>query len=306
MKIYSGFSDKRLERKPRCVTIGIFDGVHLGHQKILKTAVRLAKRDRCRSMVITFDPDPMRVLAPNKSHPILMSLPHRLKIFEKLGLSEALVVPFNKTFSHISRETFLNKNLIKRVGMRSLVVGHDFSFGHKSAGSLSFLLSESKIKLFKVMLIPALKIGGQIISSTRIRGLISHGNLSLAEGMLGRPVSVYGTVIHGKGRGRALGFPTANLDPHHEVFPPNGVYAVRGFLGNCKLRGVVHIGSKPTFQDKDRSIEVHFFDFHNDIYNKDLELFFLKRLRSIRRFANASQLKKAIIRDSQKARQILA
>ena len=307
MKIYQGLTDKKLKTAPRAAAIGIFDGVHRGHRKILKSAMESARRNRQRSMVITFEPHPSRVLSPAKKEPlILMSLAHRLKFFEKMGVDEALVIPFNRAFSRITREAFLERLLLKRLGVRSLSVGEDFRFGRGAEGNAEFLSQKAKQKGFALFLVSPLKEGSQVISSTRIRHLIEKGRLREAEKMLGRPVSVYGTVKHGRGRGKSVGFPTANLNPHHETLPPPGVYAALGFLGGKKLRGMIHIGERPTFQDKEKSLEVHFLDFHRDIYGRELELIFISRLRSVRRFKDARALGQAIRKDVLKAKKALS
>ncbi len=305
MIVYSDFKDKKLKSKPRCVAIGIFDGVHRGHQKILKNVLRDARRTRATPSVITFEPHPNKVLNPGKGHPILMSLAHRLRYFERMGLAEALVIRFNKDFSKVTRESFLNQWLLKRLDMKFLSVGHDFRFGYRGLGDTSFLLENSKRLKLGLSLVKPLKYKGEIISSTRIRHLIETGDLKKAQKMLGRPVSVYGTVVRGRGRGKGLGFPTANLNPHHETLPPSGVYAAWGYLDGKKLKGVIHIGERPTFNDKERSLEVHFLNFHKDIYGKELELIFVAKLRGTQRFKGPKNLARAIKMDIARAFKIL-
>ena len=301
MKIYNGFKDKRIRQKPRCIAVGIFDGVHRGHQRILSRALKDARRLHAEPMVITFEPHPNKVLRPERSQPILMSLSHRLRFFEKLGIQETLVIRFNKKFSKISHDFFLNELLHKKLAMKSLSVGVDFRFGFRGLGNAKFLSEESKRLGFRLSLAPPLKVDGAVISSTRIRRLIEKGDFKKAERMLGRPVSVYGMVVRGRGRGRSIGFPTANLNPHHETLPPSGVYAAWGFLNQTKLKGVIHIGQRPTFHDRQKSLEVHFFNFHKNIYGLEVELFFISRLRAIKKFKNREALVRAIQKDSEKA-----
>ncbi|MBI4432966.1 MAG: bifunctional riboflavin kinase/FAD synthetase [Candidatus Omnitrophica bacterium] len=298
MKIYNGFSDPRLKRRSRSVAIGIFDGVHRGHEKILR---KLGPS----GFVVTFEPHPNKVLRPRVKHPILMSLEHRLRLFEKLPIAEALVIRFDKRFSRITREDFVKKFLLDRVGMRSLVVGHDFRFGAGGRGNIPYLKSAAKKYGFQLQVVGPLKHQGEVISSTRIRNLIERGALARASTMLGRPVSVYGTVVRGKGRGRSMGYPTANLNPHHETLPPDGVYAAWGDLNGRKLKGVIHIGRRPTFGEKEPSLEVHFLNFKGNLYGKEIELIFVKRLRSIRRFHGAEALSAAIHEDIARARKLL-
>jgi riboflavin kinase/FMN adenylyltransferase len=233
-----------------------------------------------------------------------MSLQHRLRLFEKMGLSETLVVRFTKRFSRITREGFLKK-LLQRAGVRTLAVGHDFRFGHRGRGESRFLRDRSRALGFHLSIIPAFRHRGEIISSTRIRRLIERGNLKKAGEMLGRPVSVYGNVVRGRGRGKSLGYPTANLNPHHETLPPAGVYAVWGLLDGQKLKGVVHIGARPTFRERECSVEAHFLNFNGIIYGREVELIFVKKLRPIRRFKDQASLVRAIRRDASQALRIL-
>ncbi len=305
MKIYNGFKDKRIRPKPRSIAIGIFDGVHRGHQRILSRALKDARRLHAELMVITFEPHPNTVLRPEMKQPILMSLSHRLRFFEKLGIREVLVIRFDKKFSKISHRFFLDELLYKKLGMKSLSVGADFRFGFRGLGNARFLSKESKRLSFGLSLASSLKVHGGVVSSTRIRRLIEKGDLKRAERMLGRPVSVYGTVVRGRARGRTIGFPTANLNPHHETLPPNGVYAARGFLDQTKLKGVIHIGKRPTFHDRQKSLEVHFFNFHKNIYGLEVELFFIARLRAIKKFKSREALAAAIQKDARKALKIL-
>ncbi len=305
MKIYRGFSDKRLKRRPRAAAIGIFDGVHRGHRKILSTVLREAKRSGSKSMVITFDPHPHKVLHPRSKHPILMSLAHRLRFFRQLGVDETLVVPFNKKFAGIGHEAFLRKWLLGRLGLRFLCTGSDFRFGFKGAGDRIYLKQKARPLGYRFITVRALKQGRETISSTRIRRLIESGDLGKAGRMLGRPVSVYGTVVRGRGRGRSVGFPTANLDPHHETLPPGGVYAAWGDLNGRILKGVLNIGPRPTFGDRQKSLEVHFFHFHKNIYGRELELIFVSRLRATRRFNSRRALAAAIAQDSRRALKLL-
>ena len=295
------------------MAIGVFDGVHRGHQRILEKVKADARRHRRPAMVVTFEPHPSKVLHPKAKHSILMSLAHRLRLFERAGLDEALVVPFNRKFSRISREFFLSKFLLERLGMRSLSIGHDFCFGRGGTGDIPYLKEQAGPLAFHLSLVQPLKSRGQIVSSTRIRHFIENGHLAQASKMLGRPVSVYGDVVRGRGRGRRLGFPTANLNPHHETLPPSGVYAAQGYLqspvgahGRAPLRGVIHIGARPTFKEKDKSLEVHFFNFHKNIYGNELELYFVSRIRGIRRFKDSQSLIRAIQRDASKALKILS
>lgn len=305
MKVYFLPGDEgRIRRRPRAVAIGIFDGVHLGHRKII---AKITRRRGEVPAVVTFDPHPGKILHPKEFHPtILMSLDHRLKVLGSLGVREVFVIRFNRRFSKISHGYFLKNTLLDRLGARFFSVGDDFRFGYRGLGDRKYLESKSRKSGFRVSVARPFLFEKEPISSTRIRRMIERGDLVRAKRMLGRTVSVYGTVVRGRGRGKKLGFPTANLNPHHEALPPAGVYAARGFLGTRPLKGVIHIGARPTFKDRLRSMEVHFFDFHKNIYGRDLELLFIARLRPIERFSHPRYLAEAIRHDTAMAKRILA
>lgn len=305
MKVYLGFDDTRLKTRPRSVAVGIFDGVHRGHLRILRKLIADARRARRPALVVTFEPHPEKVLRPDQKHPILMSLAHRLRLFERLGIDEVVLVRFDRRFSQIAHETFLTEQLLGRAGARTLVVGHDFRFGHGGMGTLDYLRRNAPALGYRLYAVDAMRLGRTVISSTEIRRLISAGALRGAERMLGRPVSVYGDVIRGRGRGGRLGFPTANINPHHETLPPSGVYAVRGCLGRLALRGVMHLGVRPTFGESDPSVEVHFIDRKLSLYGKEIELEFVRKLRDIKHFPSVEALRKAIGRDVERARKLL-
>lgn len=304
LKIYHGLGDKRLKPRARSVAIGVFDGVHRGHRAILSGAIQAAKRRGLSPMVVTFHPHPQAVLRMEKRPAILLSLPHRLRLFEEIGVREVVLVRFNKAFSRIPHEIFLKK--LHRIGMRALCVGSDFRFGCGGKGDAAYLKRAASTGNFALRLVRPLKDQKDTISSTHIRKLIEKGELEKAGRMLGRPVSVYGTVVHGRGRGKKIGFPTANLNPHHETLPPAGVYAAWGRLGRRKLKGLIHIGRRPTFKDRQSSLEVHLLGFHEDIYGRDIELLFVRKLRDIIPFRTPAELSAAIRRDAVRARRILA
>ncbi len=306
MKVYNGFSDKRLKPKNRGVAIGVFDGVHRGHQAILKTAVFYSRAEGWSSTVVTFDPDPLKILSPKTPHPVLISLEHRLNLFEQFGIQEVVVVAFDQKFSKIPHDYFLNVLLIHKLGTRRLVVGDDFRFGAKGLGDAAYLRKAESEGRLALSVVSPLKYAGQTVSSTFIRGLIQKGYLVNAEKMLGRAVTIRGTVVKGNGRGRKIGYPTANLNPHHETLPPQGVYAVRGRFGKKILKGVVHIGPRPTFKEAEASVEVHFLNFKGNLYGKTVELEFSLKIREVQRFKTPGELQKTIEKDIRKALHILS
>jgi riboflavin kinase/FMN adenylyltransferase len=286
--------------------IGIFDGVHLGHRKIIRAAVRAAKRNRGRSVVITFDPHPLKVLRPHKPIPSIMSTAHRVRLICGLGAGACSVIRFTRKFSHLKPRDFVRKILVGKFRVSQLFVGADFVFGKDNAGDTALLKRLGREYGFKVTVVPMVKAGGRIVSSTAIRNLIVTGKLKEASRMLGRPVTVFGTVVSGSRRGRLLGYPTANIDPHHEAIPPSGVYAVRVRFGSKRFAGALFIGPRSTFGEKEPVIEAHIFDFRSMIYGEDIEVTFVKRLRGVKKFASRERLVEEIRKDDAKARRILS
>ena len=272
---------------PSIVTIGIFDGVHKGHQAILKKVIRRAKIARLKSVVITFNPHPVKVLSPGTKIPLLMSLGHRIRLIKKMGVDECLVMRFTKGFSRLSPEDFIKNVLVDKFNLKVLVTGGNFLFGFKEKGGVALLRKLSRAYDFKFYSVPPLKMDGNFISSTRIRRLIEEGDLKLASKMLGRPVTILGTVVKGRRFGRKIGFPTANINPHHESIPPGGVYGVDAVLGEKKYSGILNISGR-------KIIEVHIFNFKKDIYGKDIEIIFRQKIRDEKKFKSPEALKKQI------------
>ena len=275
---------------PTIVTIGIFDGVHKGHQKILKKVLKEAKASRLKSVVVTFDPHPVKVLSLCAQIPLLMSLDHRIRLIKKMGVDYCLVKKFTKEFSKLSPEEFIKDILVDKLNLKALVTGENFLFGFKEKGCSKLLKKLSKIYDFKFYSTPPLKIGGEYISSTRIRKLIEKGRLGLAKKLLGRPVTILGTVVKGKSLGRELGFPTANIDPHHESIPPAGVYSVDAALGKKIYRGVLNISLH-------KIIEVHILNFNKNIYGRDIEVIFKQKIRNEKKFKTLESLRRQISLD---------
>ena len=297
MKIVRGISQIRRFKRP-VVAMGVFDGVHRGHQCILKAAVRKAKDIKGTSIVVTFWPDPHQEQS-------LYSLEHRLRLISQIGIDVCVVINFNQNFSRINAEDFVKEILVKKIDTRFLYVGKNFRFGKNGAGDYKTLQRLSRIYGFKLKLFPVIRIKGKVISSTAIRNLICVGELAGAQRLLSRPVSVLGTVIRGDSLGKRLGFPTANIDPHHEVLPPLGIYIVRVIYGKRILKGVCYIGTKPTFKAQTanrkpqtaKTIEVYIFRFKKNIYGQYLEIQFLKKIREDRKFRTKEALIKQIKKD---------
>lgn len=288
----------------RSVALGVFDGVHLAHRRILRKAVATARRLGARATVLTFDPHPKNVLFPDKRRPILQSLEHRLRIFSELGFDEAIVIRFDRRFAATTAEGFL-RLLTERLDARAVCVGHDFRFGRHGQGDAALLRSWAAETGRRIWIEPPYKVGGEVVSSTLIRGLVLRGELGRASRLLGRRVSVYGNVVRGHGRGRKIGFATANLNPHHETLPPAGVYAAWGAVRGRRIAAVVHIGPRPTFAEKDPSIEVHFLSPQPRLYGSSIEVGFVRKLRDINRFNSTAELIQAIRSDVRRARVLL-
>lgn len=290
------------------ISIGVFDGVHRGHQEIIKTVVSRAKSRGFSSALITFYPHPATVLNPSKKVPLLISLPHRLRLLEEMEVDYTLVLRFDRRLSRMSAGRFIEK-ILGKISVGEIVVGSNFLFGRGRSGSLAAPGRSSRTYGYKVSRIDILKSSGKPISSTRIRSLILAGRLRDASRLLSRPVAVLGTVMKGERRGRIIGYPTANINPHHEAIPPSGVYAVKIKLQGKMYRGILNIGIRPTFDlgssnDREPTIEAHIFNFHKLIYGRDIEVVFVKKLRKEKKFKDMNALKAQIKKDEIRAKGI--
>jgi riboflavin kinase/FMN adenylyltransferase len=294
--------------KKTVVAIGVFDGVHRGHQKVLKEAVKIARRLGAKAFAVTFNPHPLFVTSPSNVPPSLISLEHRIKLIYGLNIDRCIVFNFTKDFAGMRPEIFLKDVLVKKINAGWVVVGEDFCFGKDRSADADFLAQQGKKLGFKVKKLRMLKYKNFLISSSLVRRLIRQGRLSLAEKLLARPVGILGTVVKGNSLGASIGFPTANINPHHEVVPPSGVYVVGVKIDNKRYKGVLNIGTRPTFygrakRDKEPTIEAHIFDFSKQIYGKIVEVLFLKRLRPEKKFIDKEALARQIKRDVQKAKE---
>ena len=291
--------------KKTVLAIGIFDGVHIGHRRIISAAIREAKKRRAESVIVTFDPHPLKVLKPHLSVPSIMSASHRLRLICALGADRCCVLKFDRKFSRLSPRDFAGKILSGKFKASKVFIGSNFVFGKSNAGNAALLKKLGREYGFGVEVVPMVKSRGEVVSSTAIRRYIMNGKLNEAARMLERPVSVYGTVVSGKKRGRLLGYPTANIDPHHEAIPPAGVYAVWVRRGSRRYGGALFIGKPSTFGETEQVIEVHIFDFHGFIYHEDIEVEFVRRLRGGRKFRNHGALIEQIRHDDLQARKVL-
>jgi len=283
-------------------TLGAFDGVHRGHQRILETTLQWAAELGGHPVVITFDPLPKAVLGP-ASALCITSLEHRLSLIGAMGFHLAVVVPFDHRVASMPAEGFIRRVVVGWLGARHLVVGRNSTFGRNGQGNLQLLRRLESQGILAVRSPEPVLCNGQVVSSTAIRQAINTGDFQAAEAMLGRPFSLLGTVVPGEGRGRTLGFPTANLDLHHEAVPPSGIYATVAILDGKAMPSLTYVGRRPTFQkaDAQTSVEVHLIDFDGEIYGRKLEIRFLKRLRDDKRFPSPQALAAQMRADRQAA-----
>ncbi len=321
MKVISLNGSSKLKFKRTCVAIGIFDGVHRGHQYLILKMIKAARRLRASPLVITFFPHPAHVLRPDIDLKYLNSLQDRFRFLSGLGVAYCLVVPFDKTFARIEPEDFIKKILVRQLGVKAIFVGEDFRFGKDRSGDIGLFKKLGPECGYAMHPVSALKQGRQVISSTRIRLLISAGKLKEAAALLGRPVSVSGPVIKGSRRGKALGFPTANVDYQQgtvplnskeqspaAILPPKGVYLVKAHLGRKVYPALANIGTRPSFErQKDHlHLEVYILNFSKNIYGRHIEVQFIKRIREEKKFSSPQELIQQIQKDIILARKALS
>ncbi len=287
-------------------TLGVFDGVHLGHQRILDRVRALADERGAAAIVLTFAVHPV-VVVKGLPPRLITSLPHRLRLFARHRIDECVVLPFDEQVRSLSADEFAERVFVESLAASAVVLGPDAHVGRDREGDLAFLRRFCASHGIDFEVIDDLRLDEFRVSSTRIRAAIADGDLDRASRMLGRPYSILGTVVRGDGRGRQLGFATANLDLHHEIRPPAGVYAVRARLPGGGRDGVVNIGIRPTFgPDGDLTVEAHLFDFDGDLYGKELELEVRTRIRDEMQFQSKEELIEQIRRDVTAARTALA
>lgn len=288
-------------------TVGMFDGVHLGHQQIIRRTLAEARRAGGVALVITFDRHPETVLAPTRAPLLIQPLWHRLRTVGLFGVDYVWLITFDIEFSRQPADAFVRRLVDELGGLQSFCVGGDLVFGHARTGNVSVLKTLGAELKFDVHGIEPVLIDGAPVSSTRIRKEIAVGNFATASRLLGRPYALAGTVVHGDGRGRTIGFPTANLDVTGIVLPPNGVYVARARIDDKTYRAAVNIGSRPTVHPGavTRTVEAHLLDTHGDFYGKQIELEFVARLRDERPFPSVTALAHQIAADIAEAKKIL-
>ena len=305
MKTLHNLNQRHATRQPILMAIGFFDGVHRGHQNLIRRAVRASRQGLGETWIMTFDPHPRKVLSPASAPALLTSTSHKLRILESLGATGCVVTPFTTAYARQEPETFIASVIRSFPTLSRIIIGQNWTFGRHGRGNATLLKMLAGNYGFQVVTIPPVCWRGQPVSSTRIRSAVAGGRLADAARMLGRPFSILGTVIPGHQIGRTLGIPTANLDPHNEVHPPPGVYAVMAIINRKYYPGVVNLGTQPTIgrrRPKTPILELHVLDLRRNLYGKDIEIIFLKRLRAERKFSSREALRAQIIRDINRAR----
>ena len=290
------------------VTVGTFDGVHRGHWTVLKEIRERAASTGRRSVLVTFDPHPLRIVRPEHAPPLLTTPVEKKEILAESGLDWAVFLSFTEALSRYEPRRFVKEILMARLGVEELVIGYDHGFGRDRSGNVDTLRAIGRELGFEVDVVPPVAVQGDPVSSSRIRTAVAEGRMSEAGRCLGRPYSVRGIVVRGDGRGRHLGFPTANLmvGDSDKLIPPPGVYAVRAVLRSGTFPGALHLGPRPTFQGSPPTIELHLMDFDGDVYGEEIRVDFVEYLREVRPFSSVAALIAQMKEDVDRARKRLA
>ena len=293
---------------PLFLAIGVFDGVHRGHQAVISTSTRHAHSADGTPVVVTFDPHPAKILRPEAAPHLLTATQHKIALIRAFGVGHLLVIKFDQHFAATSPENFVEQLVQNSKPLREICVGHEWSFGKNRAGNLDLLQRLGARSDFNVVGIPPVKVNGTVVSSTAIRQAVEAGEFAKAASMLGREYTILGTVSGGEKLGKKIGFPTANLSAHSEQFPPDGVYFAEAWLDGVLLHGVVNLGFRPTVSSgqPERILEIHLLDFDQDIYGKDLEIRFVRYLRPEKKFESVDALVRQIEVDVRQAREFCA
>ena len=286
------------------VTIGTFDGVHLGHQQILKQLIDTSQQSKLKSVLLTFFPHPRMVLQPDIPMRLIQTIEEREKALRKTGLDYLVIHPFFEKFSRLSADDYVKQILVEKLNVRKVVVGYDHRFGRNRTASLEDMYNYADIYDFEVIEIDAKKIKSTAVSSTKIRKAIDQGDIALANSYLGDPFKLEGVVVHGDKRGRELSYPTANIELQnkHKIIPKQGVYLIQSDIDNQVVYGMMNIGTKPTFDTTNPSIEVHFFDWNGDLYDQTLQVKLLKWIREEQKFDSVEELQAQIHADERYCR----
>lgn len=305
MRIVRGIESSPPESTGGVVALGVFDGIHLGHRKILGVAVDRARDLGGVSLACTFDPRPVEVLQPERAPIPITTLDERLELIAEAGIHTTLVLPFTATLAGMEPEAFIEDVMLRRLGVREIVVGFNHRFGRGARGDPALLETLAEQLGFRAHVVPPLIVDGGPVSSTEIRAALQRGDLDRAHRLLGRDYSLAGEVVRGAGRGRALGFPTANVKPDRPLLIPLGVYACWAWVGGEGHKAVLNLGSQPTFGANAVAIEAHLIDFQGDIYGRRIRLAFIRRLRAEMKFPSVDELRRQIGADAAEAQSLL-
>ena len=301
MKLFHGTENANIAR-PTVLTLGVFDGLHLGHQLIMKTVVDRARATGAVPTVITFEPHPRAVLHPESAPPLLQTFDQKIEAMGVLGIEQTIVIHFDQAFSQIRAEDFLRDVVVDRLQAKEVYLGRGFFFGHNREGNIDLLRRVSEQLGFVADEVPEVRLHDKRIGSTRIRELLLGGRVNLARRMLGRPYGVEGPVVRGAARGNQLGFPTANIHPRNRVIPRGGVYVTATLIEGQWRRSITNIGTRPTFDDaRGISVETHVLNWTGDLYGDVVRVRFLHRLRDEKKFGSIDELKAQIARDVARA-----
>jgi len=295
-------------QQPTVLTIGTFDGVHLGHQKIIERVVTTARQEGLLATIFTFFPHPRMVVQHDKSLKLIHTLEEKKQLLQRLGVDLLVVQPFNEAFAQLTAEEFVSTILVQHLNVKKVIIGYDHRFGRNRTANINDMRLFGEKYGFAVEEISVQEVDEVSVSSTKIREALNKGDVTTAEHYLGTPYSLTGTVVHGLKLGRTLGYPTANIQvtEDYKLIPKDGVYAVYSYIGARKVYGMMSIGKNPTIEGKGASIEVYFFDFNGDLYDRELTIYFVKYLREERKFSSVAHLKKQLQDDETTARKAIA
>ncbi|TPD68549.1 bifunctional riboflavin kinase/FAD synthetase [Flavobacterium microcysteis] len=298
MNIFNNIQDFKPNR-PTVATLGTFDGVHLGHKKIIERLTQEAEKSNTESLVLTFFPHPRMVLQGNSDIQLLNTIQEKAELLKNIGLQNLIIHPFDQSFSQLGAEEFVKTILVDRFNIKKIIIGHDHRFGKNRSADINDLIAYGKIYDFEVEQISAEEIDEVSISSTKIRKALLSGDIQLANEYLGYNYFITGTVVKGRQLGRTIGFPTANLkiEEDYKLIPLNGVYIVKSYWNGKEVFGMMNIGTNPTVDGKERTIETNFLDFEEDLYGKEMRIYFLQRIRSEEKFDSIDTLKAEIEND---------
>ena len=307
MNVVNGIENYKADSKS-ILTIGTFDGVHLGHQKIIASLVTKAKQQSLQANILTFFPHPRMVLQKESNLKLIDTLEEKRNLLSELGIDNLIVQPFSKEFSKLTAIEFTRDILVDELGMSALMIGYDHRFGKNREASVEDLIRYGESYNFEVTVIPAQDISSITVSSTKIRDAIKISNFKKVNQFLGRPYELNGKVIKGNGVGRTIKYPTANIEikETYKLIPPKGVYLVKIYLGENEFSGMMNIGNRPTINGLNETIEIHIFDFDKDIYGKNLKVCFLKKIRKEKKFDSLTSLKNQLKKDEENCKRILA